>query len=71
MTTNCKLKFLDYNIYRTYFVILHDFSSQVGQVTPSPNLSDLEKSEGCPSAIFPSDHLPIISDVLLGERSAS
>ncbi|KAL5269208.1 hypothetical protein ACHWQZ_G002887 [Mnemiopsis leidyi] len=49
--------------------VLCDENSTVGQVTPSPHLSDLEKSEGCPSAIFPSDHLPIISDVLLGGRS--
>ncbi|XP_063684105.1 2',5'-phosphodiesterase 12-like [Bolinopsis microptera] len=44
--------------------IVCDENSTVGHVTPSPNLSDLEESEGCRSAIFPSDHLPIISDIL-------
>ncbi|XP_063683395.1 2',5'-phosphodiesterase 12-like [Bolinopsis microptera] len=47
--------------------IVCDENSTVGHVTPSPNLSDLEESEGCPSAIFPSDHLPIISDILLAD----
>lgn len=46
--------------------VLCDSESTVAQVTPSSDLEDLEKSPGCPSAIFPSDHLPVISDIMLG-----
>lgn len=63
--TNYTAKFRDVIDY-----ILCDSQSTVAQVTPSHPVEYLERSEGCPSAIFPSDHLPIISDIILGDKQS-